>query len=102
MDTQQEMVQLLREQNELLKRYLWRLRFSLLGLLLLTTAIAVGLGVYAYRQRSPGVIPTASSYYSPPTGFRSAPVRIVTEERTLPDGKVIYEQRAVEDVLPSQ
>ena len=39
-----------KEQTELLRRYLWRFRFSLLSLLLLTTATAVGLGALAYQN----------------------------------------------------
>lgn len=54
-----------KEQTELLRRYLWRFRFSLLSLLLLTTATAVGLGVLAYqnhKQATVGVpLPTAAS-----------------------------------------
>lgn len=54
-----------KEQTELLRRYLWRFRFSLLSLLLLTTATAVGLGVLAYqnhKQAAVGVpLPTAAS-----------------------------------------
>jgi hypothetical protein len=48
-----QLVELQREQNALLKRYLWRLRFSLLGLLLLTTATGIGLGVVIYQTRNP-------------------------------------------------
>jgi len=46
MDSQlQQVIELLAEQNRLLKRYLWRIRFSLLTLLVLTTLVAVGLGL---------------------------------------------------------
>ncbi len=47
-----QLVELQREQNALLKRYLWRLRFSLLGLLLLTTATSIGLGLVIYQTRN--------------------------------------------------
>ena len=94
MNDQQQIVELLREQNQLLKRYLWRLRFSLLGLLLLTTGIAITLGtfVYVYQKRSRLIFPapTASVYSAPPA------IATVTEERILPDGKVVLETRAIE------
>lgn len=48
----QEMISLQTEQNKLLQRYLWRLRFSLLTLLLITTATAVMLGMYGMKIRS--------------------------------------------------
>jgi hypothetical protein len=51
-----------KEQTELLRRYLWRFRFSLLSLLLLTTATAVGLGVLAYQNhRKTAAIPMPAS-----------------------------------------
>ena len=40
-----------KEQTELLRRYLWRLRFSLLGLFLLMTGTAIGLGILVYEIR---------------------------------------------------
>jgi hypothetical protein len=51
-----ELVELQREQNMLLKKHLWRLRFSLLTLLLLTTASAVCLGLIMVqlRNQTPG------------------------------------------------
>jgi hypothetical protein len=52
-DQLQQLIDLQKEQNQLLKRYLWRFRFSLLGLLLLTTATAIGLGVLVYQTRPP-------------------------------------------------
>jgi hypothetical protein len=54
----QQLIELQKEQNRLLKRYLWRLRFSLLGLLLMTTAIALVLGFVAYRTHSQSAPPT--------------------------------------------
>jgi hypothetical protein len=47
-----ELVELQREQNALLKKHLWRLRFSLWTLLVLTTASAVCLGIIMVRIRS--------------------------------------------------
>jgi hypothetical protein len=47
-----ELVDLQREQNALLKKHLWRLRFSLLTLLLLTTASAVCLGILMVKIRN--------------------------------------------------
>jgi hypothetical protein len=61
-----ELVNLQREQNQLFKRYLWRLRFSLLTLLLITTATAVGLGFVIYQDRSKVSPPTPTTI-----GFRS-------------------------------
>lgn len=59
MDNQlQQLIDLQKEQNALLKKYLWRLRFSLLTLLLLTTGTAIGLGALTYSLRSPPA-PTA-------------------------------------------
>jgi cytochrome c-type biogenesis protein CcmH/NrfG len=37
------LIELQTEQNQLLRKYLWRIRFSLLTLLILTTLVAVGL-----------------------------------------------------------
>jgi hypothetical protein len=51
-DLLRELITLQKEQNTLLKRYLWRLRFSLLTLLLITTATAVTLGIVATRMNS--------------------------------------------------
>jgi hypothetical protein len=52
MDAQlQQLIELQQEQNQLLKRHLWRLRFSLLGLLIMTTILAVVLGIVAYQTR---------------------------------------------------
>jgi len=42
-----------KEQTELFRRYLWRMRFSLLGLLLLMTITCVGLGILVYELRQP-------------------------------------------------
>lgn len=51
MDAQlQQVVELLKEQNQLLKKHLWRIKFSLLTLLLLTTGICICLGVMIYSK----------------------------------------------------
>jgi hypothetical protein len=52
MDAQiQQLIELQTEQNQLLKRHLWRFRFSLVALLLLTTATCCGLGFMIYTQQ---------------------------------------------------
>lgn len=58
-DQLQQLIELQREQNGLLKHYLWRLRFSLYGLLLMTTALAVALGIVAYRTQPTTPTPPA-------------------------------------------
>src|SRR5689334_10503278 len=67
------LVELQTRQNELLERYLWRIRFSLLTLLLLTTAICCGLGILVYQLRStprpvtiPAPWPSRAPTYAPP------------------------------------
>jgi hypothetical protein len=62
-DQLQELINLQREQNQLLKKYLWRFRFSLLTLLLLMTITAAGLGflVYQDRARSKATRPPAAA-----------------------------------------
>ncbi len=63
MDAQlQQLVELLTEQNQLLKKYLWRFRFSLLTLLLLTTAICCCLGFIIYTQHTSSRAATVSPY----------------------------------------
>jgi hypothetical protein len=59
-DQLQQLIHLQREQNELLKKHLWRFRFSLLTLLLITTATAMGLGFLVYRQQSPANPPATT------------------------------------------
>jgi hypothetical protein len=59
MDVQlKELIELQREQNQLLKKYLWRFRFSLITLLLLTTATCCCLGFVIYTQKR-GAVATA-------------------------------------------
>jgi hypothetical protein len=57
MDNQQRVVELLTEQNELLKRHLVRLKFSLMSLLLLTTVTCCGLGFLMWLQYHPRIYP---------------------------------------------
>ena len=66
-----ELITLQREQNELLKRHLWRLKFSLLTLLLLITAMCIGLGLIVYWQAKPapaqpGYLPISINTVGPP------------------------------------
>jgi hypothetical protein len=74
MDAQlKELIELQREQNQLLKKYLWRFRFSLLTLLLLTTATCCCLGFMIYRQQRGGSLSTASAPVLPsPAGTYTA------------------------------
>jgi len=82
-----ELVELQREQNALLKKHLWRLRFSLLTLLLLTTASAVCLGIIMVRLRnqSPpgGVITLSAPTWTGSSGTPTATLRLQTTP-TLP------------------
>lgn len=50
----QQLIDLQAEQNELLKRHLMRLRFSLAALLVLTTACCLALGYVTYQIRGAG------------------------------------------------
>jgi hypothetical protein len=60
-----------KEQTELLRRYLWRFRFSLMTILLLMTCVCVGLGFLVYRQNQAvvGPIPTATFQPTLPNSF---------------------------------
>jgi hypothetical protein len=66
-DQLQELINLQKEQNQLLKKYLWRFRFSLLFLMLLTTATAVGLGLLVYQDQRPTAtaMPTTTTPTTP-------------------------------------
>src|SRR6478672_3338837 len=64
MDNQQRIVELLTEQNDLLKKHLTRLKFSLLSLLLLMTATCCGLGLSIWLQYHPRIYPIL-----PPTSY---------------------------------
>jgi hypothetical protein len=72
-----ELIELQREENQLLKKYLWRFRFSLLSLLLLTTATAIGLGFLVYEQQTktaqPAPMSFTSTWASPQGTLRLAP-----------------------------
>ncbi len=71
MDSQlQQLIELQTEQNQLLKRHLWRLRFSLLTLLLLTTGLCCGLGFVMYKVNSAyQILPMGAYYGIPPSGM---------------------------------
>lgn len=60
-DQLQQLIDLQREQNQLLKKYLWRFRFSLMSLLILTTITAIGLGFLVYQDQTKVVPPTPTS-----------------------------------------
>jgi hypothetical protein len=66
MENQQRIVELLVEQNELLKKHLVRLKFSLLSLLLLMTATCCGLGFVMWTQYHPRIYPIP---FSAPTTY---------------------------------
>lgn len=79
----ERIISLLEEQNQLLKRYLWRLRFSLLGLLLMTTATAIGLGVLVYKPQS-----------------KKMPAIIFTTRKAMgtnSDGNIVYLEQKVSE-----
>lgn len=69
----EKLVQLQEEQNQLLRKHLTRIRFSLWSLLVLTTLMGVllGLGVYLTRPQSG---PTTMTLAIPPI-YNSAPVK---------------------------
>jgi hypothetical protein len=87
-DQLQELIDLQREQNHLLKRYLWRLRFSLLGLLLMTTATAIGLGVMVYQTRprtpSPPFAPVRGPIPAMPKPGPAVPAGDIELRPTIP------------------
>jgi hypothetical protein len=58
-DQLQQLIELQKEQNQLLKRHLSRLRFSLATLLLLTTVSCLALGYVSYQIR--GATPPANN-----------------------------------------
>jgi hypothetical protein len=66
-DQLQRLIELQTEQNELLKKHLTRLKFSLASLLLLTTAICFGLGFVVRFQYYPVNRPVPAPVYSAPT-----------------------------------
>src|SRR5882757_2762206 len=86
MDAQlQQIIELQTEQNQLLKKYLWRFRFSLITLLLLTTAICCCLGFVIYTQQtSSGAAPKVMKKFTTTT-----PTGEVTKT-TTPVGDGVY------------
>jgi len=58
----QEILNQQKEQTELFRRHLWRLRFSLLGLLLVLTLSSIGIGVGVYLTRPVAPTRTAPRY----------------------------------------
>jgi hypothetical protein len=88
------MTQLQAEQTELLKKYLpsmlRRVRFSLLGLLLLMTLVAGGLGftVWSVRSLRKPAVPTVTltapaGYYGPMPAAPSTPTTTLNGSATL-------------------
>jgi hypothetical protein len=79
-DQLQQLINLQTEQNQLLKRYLWRLRFSLLTILLMMTGVCIGLGCLVYATKSKPAQPTLTlttppSIYAPQgASYYAAPV----------------------------
>jgi Na+-transporting NADH:ubiquinone oxidoreductase subunit NqrE len=72
MDAQlQQLIELQTKQNQLLEKYLWRLRFSLSALLILTTITCIGLGFVIYTGL------TRSVFKAPPSVIYSLPARNV-------------------------
>src|SRR5215204_1456797 len=73
MDSQiQQLIELQTKQNQLLERYLWRFRFSLMTLLVLTTGICICLGVMIYLQPT-APRPAPAGPWTTPTGITYAP-----------------------------
>lgn len=71
MDEQlQQLIDLQKEQNQLLKRHLARLRFSLATLLLLTTVSCIALGCVAYQTRRAAPLPTRPAPVGPGNPMR--------------------------------
>lgn len=64
----EKLVQLQEEQNQLLKKHLTRIRFSLWSLLVLTTlmGISLGLGVYFTRPKTAAAVPATAAFVSYP------------------------------------
>lgn len=78
MDAQlQQIIELQTKQNQLLERYLWRFRFSLLTSLVLTTGICICLGVMIYSK------PTATSPLAAPAGYWPTPVIMPTNNAQM-------------------
>jgi hypothetical protein len=71
----EKLVRLQEEQNELLRKNLWRVKFSLFALMLLMTLSAVGLGtgVYLTRPKATPVIPLVTAPANPRTSSGMGP-----------------------------
>jgi hypothetical protein len=80
-DQLQRLIELQTEHNQLLKKYLWRFRFSLLTLLLLTTGICCSLGFVIYKQRQPA--PTAIVTPSPASPWTASSGTVLFTSGTL-------------------
>ena len=68
MDNQlQEIIELQKEQNQLLKKHLTRIRFSLWALLVLMTltGVCLGVGVYLIRPTATALIPPLTAPAAP-------------------------------------
>src|SRR5436305_6047124 len=88
MDNQQRVVELLTEQNELLKKHLVRLKFSLMSLLLMMTATCCGLGFVMWTQYHPRIYPiSAPTTYVAPTLYSN--VQPAPSNFALPQGAVL-------------
>ena len=81
-----ELIRGQKEQTELLRKHLGRLRFSMRALLLLMTATACGLGYVAYVQRSNNTTPTTVSpyVYTWPSGTINVSGGVTTPRSTNP------------------
>jgi hypothetical protein len=85
-----------KQQNAFLQRYLWRLRFSLLSLLLLMSVLAVGLGFVAFTNKP--TAPAAPVAAPPVAAPRVAvPPPAVFVPHPAPSR---YRYRAQEPILP--
>lgn len=87
MDNQTRVVELLTEQNELLKKHLARLKFSLMSLLLMMTATCCGLGFLVWARFNPRIYPapvSGPSTYVPPSATISYPPAYVSPAMPTP------------------
>jgi hypothetical protein len=90
MDEQlQQLIELQKEQNQLLRKHLWRLRFSLMTLLLLTTATAVGLGIVAYQTRQKVFTPANTPPFGPTLRIQSAPAGDIKIDPDIPNTSLV-------------
>src|SRR5687767_1222740 len=102
MDAQlQELIALQKEQNALLRKNLWRLKFSLLTLLFLTTAICCCLGFIIYvQQDSRPQIPTSATAASPLRAYSPPATRLEVSGDS--DERTIYQLLRSNDAVPDQ